>query len=98
MGDDYGVGFIPHGDYGAEFELYVKEIGIAPLDVLRWATKNGAALMGLGDELGTIGEGKLADLLVVDGDPVSDIRCLGEPNNLLVIVKDGKFVKDELAA
>ena len=59
---------------------------------------NGAALMGLGDELGTIGEGKLADLLVVDGDPVADISCLGEPDNLLAIMKDGAFVKYGLSA
>jgi imidazolonepropionase-like amidohydrolase len=98
VGDDFGVAFIPHGDYIAEFELYVKQIGIPPLDVLRWATKHGAALMGYGDELGTLREGHLADLLVVDGDPLADIRCLGDTANLLAIVKDGEFVKDELGA
>ena len=97
VGDDYGIDFMPHGDYACELELYVKEIGISPLDVLRWATVNGAALMGFGDELGTIAEGKLADLLVIDGDPVADISCLGDTNNLLAIVKDGEFVKDALA-
>ena len=96
VGDDYGVGFIPHGDYAAELELYVKEIGIAPLDVLRWATVNGAALMGLDDELGTIGEGKLADLLVIDGDPVADITCLRDPARMPAIVRDGVFVRDFL--
>jgi imidazolonepropionase-like amidohydrolase len=97
VGDDFGVAFIPHGDYAAELELYVKEIGIPALDVLRWATVNGSALMERGDELGTIAEGKLADLLVVDGDPVADISCLGDTDNLLAIVKDGEFVKDTLA-
>ena len=98
VGDDYGVAFIPHGDYAAELELYVKEIGIPPLDVLRWATVNGARLMGFGDDLGTIAEGKLADLLVVDGDPVADIACLGDTKNLLAIVKGGELVVDALPA
>lgn len=98
VGDDYGIGFMPHGDYASELELYVKELGVSALDVLRWATVNGAALMGHGDELGTIAEGKLADLLVVAGDPVTDIGCLGDTDNLLAIVKDGEFVKDTLAA
>ncbi len=71
---------------------------MAPLDVLRWATKNGAELMGRADDLGTIEAGKLADLLVVDGDPSVDIEILQDANNLLAIVKDGRFFKDSLSA
>jgi imidazolonepropionase-like amidohydrolase len=97
-GDDYGAVGFRHGEYSWELGLYVKLAGMAPIDVLRWATKNGAELMGRADELGTIEAGKLADLLVVDGDPSQDISRLEDPNNLLAIVQDGKFVKDELAA
>src|SRR5262249_7283592 len=67
LGDDYGALGFPHGLYARELELYVREAGIASLDVLRWATRNGAELMRRGEELGTIAAGKLADLLVVDG-------------------------------
>ena len=42
---------------------YVEEIGIPALDVLTWATRNGAQVLGRGDELGTVSVGKLADLL-----------------------------------
>ena len=47
-GDDYGAIGLPHGRYADELEFYVKEAGIPPLDVLRWATRHGAELMGRG--------------------------------------------------
>jgi len=97
IGDDYGTGILRQGEYAAELEFYVKEVGIPPLDVIRWATLNGAELMDRGEDLGTVTAGKLADLLVVSGDPVDDIGCLQNPDNLLAIMKGGLFVKDEVA-
>ena len=96
IGDDYGAMGLPHGDYAGELALYVREAGIPPLDVLRWATRHGAALLGMDDQIGTIEAGKLADLLVVDGDPVADITVLQDTNRLLAIMKGGVFVKDAL--
>jgi imidazolonepropionase-like amidohydrolase len=52
--------------------------------------------MGRGDDLGTIEPGKLADLLVVDGDPLADIRCLQDRGRIPLILKGGFFVKNEL--
>jgi hypothetical protein len=75
-GDDYGVLMLPHGSYAKELEFYVKDLGVPPLDVLRWATRHGAEAMGRGDELGRIAPGRLADLIVVAGDPSSDIAVL----------------------
>jgi imidazolonepropionase-like amidohydrolase len=97
LGDDYGAVFMPHGSYAEEIEFYVKRMGLAPLDVLRWATRNGAALMGREHELGAVESGKLADLLVVDGDPSVDVSVLGDPTRLLAILKGGAFVKDALS-
>ena len=97
LGDDYGAGGFPHGIYGEELEFYVKVAGIAPLEVIRWATLNGAELMGRGDDLGTVTVGKLADLLVVDGDPIADISVLADRSRIVAIMKDGRFMKDELA-
>jgi imidazolonepropionase-like amidohydrolase len=96
VGDDFGTPLMPHGDYASELGLYVKQLGISAIDVLRWATKNGAEAMGRGDELGTIEAGKLADLLVVDGDPISDIGVLADPARMPAIMKDGEFVRDFL--
>jgi imidazolonepropionase-like amidohydrolase len=98
LGDDYGAVGFPHGIYGEELEFYVKVAGIAPLEVVRWATVHGAELMGRGHELGTVTAGKLADLLVVDGDPVVDIAVLADRDRILAVMKDGRFVKDTLVA
>jgi imidazolonepropionase-like amidohydrolase len=98
VGDDFGVFLMPHGSYAEELAFYVKRAHIPPLDVIRWATLNGAELAGRAHELGSVEAGKLADLLVVDGDPSVDITVLGVPERLRAIVKGGVFVKDETGA
>jgi imidazolonepropionase-like amidohydrolase len=96
VGDDFGVAGLVHGDYAKELEAYVKGAGIPALDVIGWATRNGAEMLGMKDALGTIEPGKLADLLVVNGDPVRDITVLQDRANLDVIMKSGKFVECQL--
>jgi imidazolonepropionase-like amidohydrolase len=98
IGDDFGTSAMPHGDYAKELEAYVKGAGIPALDVIKWATANGAELMGMKDELGSIEAGKLADLLVVNGDPAEDITVLQNRANLDVVMKGGRFVECQLAA
>jgi imidazolonepropionase-like amidohydrolase len=100
-GDDYGVPIVPHvlGIYSTELTTYVEQVGIEPLDTLRWATRHVADLLGMAGELGTISAGALADLVVVRGDPSRDIRLLERPaENIAAVMKDGAFVKDELHA
>ncbi|HHT84311.1 MAG: amidohydrolase family protein [Bacillota bacterium] len=72
-----------------EMEVMV-ELGADPMDVIMAATKVPAELCGLIDEVGTLEDGKLADLVVVDGCPVKDIRVLEHP---VSVMKDGKWVK-----
>ncbi len=96
VGDDFGTSAMPHGEYAKELEAYVKGAGIPALEVLTWATRNGAELLGMKDDLGTIETGKLADLLVVDGDPSVDITLLQNRANLHVVMKGGNFVANEL--
>jgi imidazolonepropionase-like amidohydrolase len=96
VGDDFGVAGLMHGDYAKELEAYVKGAGIPALDVIGWATRNGAEMLGMKDDLGTIESGKLADLLVVNGDPVKDITVLQDRANLDVIMKSGKFIECQL--
>ena len=95
-GDDYGIIVLPHGRYAEELAFYVKTGGMKPLDVLRWATKNGGELFGGHVQTGQVKEGFYADLLVVDGDPSADIALLQNPAKLKAIVKGGAFVKDAL--
>lgn len=97
VGDDFGTAALPHGEYACELEAYVKGAGIDPVDVLTWATRNGAELLGKKDDLGTIEPGKLADLLVVNGNPAKDITTLQDRNNLNVVMKGGQFVTCQLA-
>ncbi|MCP4906154.1 MAG: amidohydrolase family protein [bacterium] len=95
-GDDFGLDFLSHGRYAEELAFYVDVVGIDSLDVIRWATSNGAVPMGLPEDLGGIGVGKLADLIVVDGDPITQMGVLQDRSRLNAIIKGGVFYKDEL--
>jgi imidazolonepropionase-like amidohydrolase len=95
LGDDYGVQPLSHGRYGEELEFYTKVVGIPALDVIRWATKHGGEMCG-GKEQGTIAKDKLADFIIVDGDPITNIALLADPGNFLAIGKGGKFVSSRL--
>ncbi len=94
VGDDFGAFTLNHGRYGEELELYVKDCGVPALEVLRWATKHGAEAMGI--DAGVIEAGKLADLVVVDGDPSADISVLKDREKILAVFKGGVAAKDGL--
>lgn len=92
MGGDYGFAWNPHGDYAKELSFFVDFVGFSPMDTLVCATRNGARIIGCEDELGTLEAGKLADLLVVEGDVLADISLLEDRSNLAVVMQGG-FVK-----
>ena len=70
---------------------------LAPVDVLRSATSINAALVQRPGELGTIAPGAVADILVVDGDPLGDLGLLQEQGrHIPVIMKEGRFCKNAL--
>ena len=97
LGDDYGFPMMPHGDYASEMEVYVRQ-GVSPLDVMRWATRNGAEAMGKrGEDLGTIEVGKLADLIAVSGDPTEDVLVHRDPGNIALVMQDGMTLKNGLS-
>lgn len=77
-------------------ELELKAEVLSPLEVLIATTRTNAELMGLAEDLGTLQIGKLADLLVVDGDPLSNLSLLGRPHGIPVIVQGGRVVKNSL--
>ncbi|RJG04013.1 amidohydrolase family protein [Noviherbaspirillum sedimenti] len=92
-GSDYGFGFNPIGLNAKDLELFVEWFGMTPAEALRSATEYGGQLMGMGDELGLVREAYLADLLLVEGDPTSDITILQDPGNLSMIMQDGNLYK-----
>jgi imidazolonepropionase-like amidohydrolase len=93
-GGDYGFAWIKHGTNAKDLEYFVKYLGFTPMESLLAATQLGGQIMMRGDELGQIKEGHLADLLLVDGDPVANIAVLQDGARLLGVMKDGVFHKD----
>lgn len=97
MGGDYGFAWNPHGDYARELSFFVNFVGFSPLEVLTCATKNGAKILGRLDELGTVEAGKLADLLIVDGDPIADIRILEDRSRFIAVLQGGLVKAGQLS-
>ncbi len=92
MGTDAGTPFNMHGENLKELELMM-QLGFTAMEAIIAATQTAAGILGRGGQIGTIEEGKLADLIVVEGDPLKDIKILQNKNNIVAIMKDGHFFK-----
>lgn len=90
-GGDYGFPYNPIGRNARDLRLFVELFGYTPAEALHAATQLGGALMDM--PLGQVRPGYLADLLLVKGDPTRDTRVLEHKENLLAIMKDGRFHK-----
>ena len=88
MGTDAGTPYNHHGVNALELEYMVTEAGISSTDSLIFSTRNGDDLMRLEDS-GTLADGKMADMLVVDGNPVEDITKAARAENHRMVVKGG---------
>lgn len=97
MGGDYGFAWTPHGTYAKELTFFVREVGFTPIETIGCATKTGAEILGRGHELGTLEAGKLADVLVVDGDVVGDIGILEDRSRILAVLQGGVVKAGRLA-
>jgi imidazolonepropionase-like amidohydrolase len=90
-GGDYGFAWTPHGTNAKDLEYFVKYIGMSTMEALLSATAWGGPMMKVGKELGYIREGCLADILLIDGDPLADITVLQDRARILAVMKDGHF-------
>jgi imidazolonepropionase-like amidohydrolase len=93
-GGDYGFAWIKHGTNAKDLEYFVKYLGFTPMEALLAATRYGGEIMLRGNELGQVKEGYLADLLLVDGDPLADIAVLQDAKRILMVMKDGAFHRE----
>jgi imidazolonepropionase-like amidohydrolase len=110
VGDDYSGVFrdlikddpLDHqvGNYGREFAYYGDIDGLSPSEVLRWGTSNaGQLLVDPPAQVGVIEPGAMADLIIVDGDPLADLSLLARPQETLkAVIRDGVFAIDRLPA
>src|SRR5262245_5156937 len=97
MSGDYGFAWNPHGTYAKELTFFVKYVGFSPLEPITCATRTGAEILGRDDELGTLEAGKLADVLVVDGDVLADISILEDRNRFIAVLQGGIVKAGQLA-
>jgi imidazolonepropionase-like amidohydrolase len=93
-GGDYGFAWTPHGTYARDLQHFVELLGFTPMEAIISATAWGGEIMLRPDELGKVQPGYLADLLLVDGDPLADITLLQDHDRLHCIMKDGQFHKE----
>ncbi|MCR8725400.1 metal-dependent hydrolase family protein [Frigidibacter sp. ROC022] len=94
VGGDYGFTITPMGQNARDIGHFVKFFGYSPAEALKCATEVGAELMGHKGELGIIKDGALADVLLVNGNPLEDQACLVGPDKFAFIMKDGLVHKD----
>ena len=93
VGGDYGISIAPHGTYAKDLEYFVDLFGMSNAEAILCATKNGGLAFDPYGSVGTIEEGSLADLVIVDGDPLNDIRVL-QDHSKLQIMKNGLLYQD----
>jgi imidazolonepropionase-like amidohydrolase len=94
MGTDSGVGI--HGGNGRELALMVQH-GMTPMQAIQASTLHAARLLHLDQQLGTLEPGKLADVIIVDGDVLNNIEQIADPHNVQLVLKNGEPVKNLLA-
>lgn len=84
---------MPYGElHGNEADIFVRHGGYTPMEAILACTRDNAYAVGLEDQVGVIGPGKLADIIILDKDPLADIRALQGGKHLTTVIKDGKMV------
>ena len=92
-GSESGFALTPYGHWHArELEIFVEVLGLSEVEAITTATKNGAWTMRMEDHLGTLEEGKLADVIIIDGDVTSDITMLNDKSRLNEVISRGSRV------
>lgn len=89
IGGDYGFAWSPHGQQARDIKWFMDYYGHSAAEALVCATANGGWAMDPSGQLGTLEAGKLADLILVDGDVLADVTVLTQPGRIAMVMKDG---------
>jgi imidazolonepropionase-like amidohydrolase len=93
MGTDTGFAVTPYGEWHArELQLLMDYAGLSPLEAIQAGTKNAAVTVGLDGQVGGISPGQIADIIVVDGDPLQDMSVLWRRSMVTTVVKGGQVL------
>jgi imidazolonepropionase-like amidohydrolase len=95
-GGDFGLAWTPHGTYARDLQNFVEMFGYTPRETLVAATRDAGALVDFGGKVGTLEAGKFADIVVVDGDPLTDITVMQDLDKITTVIKGGKFFHNTL--
>lgn len=100
IGGDYGFAWSRHGTNARDIGFFMQDFGYSASEALLCATRNGGLMMSMDskDKLGEIKAGYLADLVLVDGDPLADVNVLLDAQRLTMIMKDGQLHKNATGA
>ena len=92
-GSESGFALTPYGEWHyREMEIFINDFGLTPLQAIQCGTQAGGIALGLDGKVGVIGEGMLADVIVVDGDPEADIKVLGDKSKMRHVFTGGRPV------
>ena len=92
-GGDYGFGLTPHGNNARDLDHLIKYCDFTPMEAILSMTRDGGAAMDMPNDLGQIKAGYLADLIMVEGNPLDDTNLLLNRDKMLVVMKDGALHK-----
>lgn len=93
-GGDYGFAWMPHGTNANDLQYFVDYIGMTPAEALHAATALGGEIMLKPDELGRLKSGYLADIVLVNGNPLLDLSILTDPSSIHLVIKNGVIHKE----
>jgi imidazolonepropionase-like amidohydrolase len=96
MGTDTGVPYTQHGNNLDEI-VYLVEMGLTPMEAICASTTHAARLLRMDDGIGSLEAGKLADFVVVDGDPLADIAILQDKSRILTVAVGGQTMVERAA-
>ena len=92
-GSESGFSITPYGEWHwRELQVLVENMGLTSAQALRCATSESAKVLGFGDKLGSLEKGKLADIIVVDGDPLKDVTIFEREDSIAHVFKEGTAV------